>query len=60
VRAARVPVRVFGCSTDTLVRPESSKRLARALDAEYVELDATGGHMWMLTDSEPFATALAG
>ena len=60
VRAARVPVRVIGCSTDTLVRSESAKRLAGALGAEYVELDAAGGHMWMLTDSRPFVTALAG
>jgi len=48
LRAAGVPALVVGCTTDTLVPPDQSRRVARLLGAEYRELDLPGGHVWML------------
>ena len=58
IRAADVPATVVGCVSDTLVRCESARRLADALGADYVEVDAPGGHMWMLAGAPRFAAAL--
>jgi pimeloyl-ACP methyl ester carboxylesterase len=49
VRSAGIPVTVVGCTTDTLVTAEHSRRAAKLLGAAYRELGLTGGHMWMLT-----------
>jgi pimeloyl-ACP methyl ester carboxylesterase len=48
VRAAAIPVTVVGCTTDTLVTTEHTRRAARLLGAGYRELALAGGHMWML------------
>jgi Mg-chelatase subunit ChlD len=59
IRAHRIPVVVIGCKTDTLVRCEDAEVLAETLGADYVELDAPGGHMWMLSAQGRLAGILA-
>jgi Mg-chelatase subunit ChlD len=51
-------VLVVGCTTDSLVRADQAHDLAGALGAEYLELDAVGGHMWMVRDRVRFAALL--
>jgi pimeloyl-ACP methyl ester carboxylesterase len=58
IRAHRLPVLVVGCTTDSLVRADQAHDLAGALGAEYLELDAVGGHMWMVRDRVRFAALL--
>jgi pimeloyl-ACP methyl ester carboxylesterase len=59
VRAAGIPTTVIGCVTDTLVTTDRTRALAAALGARYEELDLRGGHMWMLADRSPLATAVS-
>jgi hypothetical protein len=59
IRAAGIPVSVVGCVSDTLVTCEHTRRLAELLGGTYEELDSAGGHMWMLSERERFAAALA-
>lgn len=47
VREAGVPATVIACATDTLTTPQSSRRIAHLLGAEYRELRLDGGHVWM-------------
>lgn len=58
IREHGLPVLVVGCTSDSLVRADQARALARVLGAEYVELDAAGGHMWMLRDRARFAAVL--
>jgi pimeloyl-ACP methyl ester carboxylesterase len=58
IRGHGLPVLVVGCTTDSLVRADQARDLAGALGAEYVELDAAGGHMWMVRDRARFAAVL--
>jgi pimeloyl-ACP methyl ester carboxylesterase len=58
VRAAGIPTVVVGCTTDTLVPPDHSRRVARLLGAEYRELDVAGGHIWMLRRPSLMASIL--
>jgi pimeloyl-ACP methyl ester carboxylesterase len=58
VRRHRMPVRVVGCVSDTLVHCESARVLAHALGGEYVEIDSAGGHMWMLSEPAEFSSLL--
>jgi pimeloyl-ACP methyl ester carboxylesterase len=60
IRAHGVPALVIGCRSDTLVRCDSSRLLAAALGADYVELETAGGHMWMLNERHRFARMLGG
>lgn len=53
-----IPAVVAGCISDTLVRAASARSLALALDAEYVEIENPGGHMWMLEDPVVFSGLL--
>jgi pimeloyl-ACP methyl ester carboxylesterase len=48
VRALGIPTVVVGCTTDTLVTPDHCRSAAHLLGAEYRELSAAGGHVWML------------
>lgn len=48
VRAAGIPTTVIGCTSDTLVTPDHCRRAARLLGGEYRELEALGGHVWMI------------
>ena len=57
--AAGIPATVVGCVADTLVTAERAPALAALLGARYEELDARGGHMWMLADGERFASVIA-
>ena len=59
VQAAGVPAVVVGCTTDTLVLPALSERVAALLGAEYREFALAGGHMWMLGDWSRLAAELA-
>jgi pimeloyl-ACP methyl ester carboxylesterase len=59
IRAAGIPVRVVGCVTDTLVTCDRTRLLADLLGGTYEELDSDGGHMWMISEHERFAAALA-
>lgn len=59
VRDHGVRTLVVGCTSDSLVRSEQSEALARLLGAEYLELAAPGGHMWMLRERSRMAEILA-
>ena len=59
VRRHGVPALVIGCRSDSLVRTENARLLARLLGADYVELDSPAGHMWMLTEPARFTELLA-
>jgi pimeloyl-ACP methyl ester carboxylesterase len=59
IRAAGIPVTVVGCVTDTLVTCDHTRRLSDLLGGTYEELQSDGGHMWMLSERERFAAALA-
>jgi pimeloyl-ACP methyl ester carboxylesterase len=59
IRERRIPALVVGCKTDTLVRAELAQTLAESLGADYVEVDAPGGHMWMLNEGKRFASILS-
>jgi pimeloyl-ACP methyl ester carboxylesterase len=59
IRAARIATVVVGCTSDTLVTCRATRELAAHLGARHVELDALGGHMWMLRDRPGFAAVLA-
>jgi pimeloyl-ACP methyl ester carboxylesterase len=54
-----VPCTVVGCSTDRLTTPDHCRRLAAQLGAEYREVDAPGGHIWMIVDPKLLSAALA-
>jgi pimeloyl-ACP methyl ester carboxylesterase len=58
IRRHGIDILVAGCPGDTLVRAGSARSLALALDGEYVEIDAPGGHMWMLADPTTFSALL--
>jgi pimeloyl-ACP methyl ester carboxylesterase len=59
VRSLGIPVTVVGCISDTLVTTAHARTLAELLGARYDELDLRGGHMWMLTEGERFASVFA-
>jgi pimeloyl-ACP methyl ester carboxylesterase len=54
-----VPTVVVGCRTDTLTPSAHCRRIASLARATYREVDALGGHMWMLADPATFASSLA-
>jgi pimeloyl-ACP methyl ester carboxylesterase len=58
--AAGVPCAVVACTTDRLTTPELGRRLARLAGATYEEVDAPGGHVWMLYRPELLRAALSG
>jgi pimeloyl-ACP methyl ester carboxylesterase len=59
VRAASVPATVVGCLSDRLTTPDHCRRLAGLLGAEYREVEAPGGHIWMIADRTLLASELA-
>jgi pimeloyl-ACP methyl ester carboxylesterase len=59
IRSHRIPCIVVGCATDMLVTCAHCRRLAVALDAAYREVDARGGHIWMITQPELLGAELA-
>jgi homoserine acetyltransferase len=59
LREAGIPSTVIGCTTDTLVTPWHSRRVAELLGARYHELALDGGHMWMFGRWRRFRQELA-
>jgi pimeloyl-ACP methyl ester carboxylesterase len=53
-----VPTVVVACRTDTLTPSVHCRRIAALARATYREVDAAGGHMWMLADPAAFASSL--
>ena len=60
LKDAPVPITVVGCSSDRLTTSEHCRRLAGLLGAGYRELDARGGHIWMIVDPGLLAITLSG
>ncbi len=58
VRRRGIPVDVVACVGDTLTPLEHCKRIARLSGGRYREVDAAGGHMWMLVEPTAFAGLL--
>jgi pimeloyl-ACP methyl ester carboxylesterase len=55
IRRLGLPCSVIGCAGDTLTPVEHCREIARLSGARYRELDAVGGHMWMVADPAAFA-----
>jgi homoserine acetyltransferase len=49
VRALGVPCTVVGCSSDRLTTCAHCRRLAGLVGADYRELEAPDGHIWVVT-----------
>ena len=58
VRRRGIPVDVVGCVGDTLTPVEHCRRIAQLSGGRYREIDAAGGHMWMLVEPTAFAALL--
>jgi homoserine acetyltransferase len=58
VRSSGIPSTVVACSTDRLTTPDHCRRLAVLLGAEYREIEARGGHMWMIAEPALLIAAL--
>jgi pimeloyl-ACP methyl ester carboxylesterase len=55
VRTRGIRCDVVGCVGDTLTTVDHCRRIARLAGGRYREVDAEGGHMWMLVDPAAFA-----
>jgi homoserine acetyltransferase len=49
---------VIACASDTLTPVDHCRRIAQLSGGGYREIDAAGGHMWMLVESTAFAAIL--
>jgi pimeloyl-ACP methyl ester carboxylesterase len=58
IRTHRIPCTVVGCVGDGLTTPAHCRRLATLLNASYREVDASEGHIWMITDPQRLANEL--
>ena len=58
IRTHRIPCTVVGCTSDELTTPAHCRRLATLLNATYRELDASEGHIWMITEPRRLAKQL--
>jgi pimeloyl-ACP methyl ester carboxylesterase len=58
IRTHRVPCTVVGCASDELTTPAHCRRLATLLNATYREVDASEGHIWMITEPHRLANEL--
>jgi pimeloyl-ACP methyl ester carboxylesterase len=52
LRAHGIPCTVIGCTTDRLVTCTHCRHFADLLAADYVELEAPDGHIWLITRPE--------
>jgi len=52
LRARHIPCTVIGCRSDQLTTSAHCRQLATLLAADYRELDAADGHIWMITRPE--------
>jgi pimeloyl-ACP methyl ester carboxylesterase len=55
VRKRGIRCDVVGCVGDTLTPVDHCRRVARLAGGRYCEVDAAGGHMWMLVEPAAFA-----
>ena len=55
VGARGVPCDVVGCTGDTLTTVAHAQAIAELTGGRYLELDAAGGHVWMLVEPAAFA-----
>lgn len=55
IRKRGIRCDVVGCVGDTLTTVDHCRRIARLAGARYREVDAAGGHMWMLVEPAAFA-----
>jgi pimeloyl-ACP methyl ester carboxylesterase len=58
LRAHGIPCTVVACTTDRLVTCTHCHRFAELLAADYVELEAPDGHIWLITRPERLEQAL--
>lgn len=58
LRECGVPCTVVACSGDRLTTVEHCRRIAELLGAGYRELDAAGGHIWMIAEPHRLADEL--
>jgi pimeloyl-ACP methyl ester carboxylesterase len=56
VRRLGIPCDVVGCVGDTLTPVSHCRRIAELAGGRYREIDAHGGHMWMLIEPAAFAS----
>ena len=59
IGARGIPCTVVGCVSDELTTPAHCRRLATLLNATYRELDASEGHIWLITEPKRLAEELA-
>jgi pimeloyl-ACP methyl ester carboxylesterase len=59
IRAHRIPCTVVGSVSDELTTPAHCRRLAALLDATYREVDASEGHIWVITEPARLTDELA-
>jgi pimeloyl-ACP methyl ester carboxylesterase len=59
IAARGIPCTVIACAEDRLATPTHCRRLATLLDAEYRELHAPDGHIWMITEPARLKAELA-
>ncbi len=55
VAASEIRCDVVGCAGDTLTTVAHARGIAELAGGRYVELDAAGGHVWMLVEPSAFA-----
>jgi pimeloyl-ACP methyl ester carboxylesterase len=58
VRRQGIPVDVVACAGDTLTPVDHCRQIAQLSGGRYREVDAAGGHMWMLVEPTAFAALL--
>ena len=58
VRERGVRCDVVACLGDTLTPVSHCRRIARLAGADYHQIDAAGGHMWMVVEPTAFVGAL--
>jgi pimeloyl-ACP methyl ester carboxylesterase len=59
LRDRGIPRTVVACSGDELVTPAHCRRLAALLDADFREVSAPGGHIWVIAEPWRLAAELA-
>ena len=56
VQRRGIPCDIVACVGDTLTPPDHCREIARLSGGRYHEIDAAGGHMWMLVEPAAFAS----
>jgi pimeloyl-ACP methyl ester carboxylesterase len=58
VRRRGIPCDIVACVGDTLTPTEHCREIARLTGGRFRQIDAAGGHMWMLFEPAAFASLL--